>query len=169
VDGKSTERILVFSKGPLEGLIRFNFADMDAWFEEDMRIYVHPKDPYKRVDVLPSSRHIIVKIEGQTIAETHAPYHLFETGLPTRYYLPATSAAFGLLTPSNTVTGCPYKGEANYFNVSVGNKVFKDIVWYYRNPTPECTAIAGKICFYNEKVDIFIDGKQEKRPKTHFG
>ncbi|KAI9786354.1 MAG: hypothetical protein M1816_008015 [Peltula sp. TS41687] len=168
VGSRATDRVLVFEKGALAGLVRFEFGAMDSWFEEDQEIYLHPKDPYKRIDILPSTRKITIQIDGQTVAESNAAMFLQETSLPMRYYLPKTSLKWALITSSNTTTRCPYKGEANYYNVTVNGKEYKDIIWWYRYPTPESIAIAGKIAPYNEKVDILIDGVLQERPKTKF-
>jgi uncharacterized protein (DUF427 family) len=94
--------------------------------------------------------------------------HLLETSLPTRYYVPLTSVDLSVLRKSDLVTQCPYKGSAEYYNVVVNGEELKNIVWYYRTPTHESAVIANLVCFYNEKVDIILDGKQLKRPKTHF-
>nr|WP_308200283.1 DUF427 domain-containing protein [Kibdelosporangium philippinense] len=161
----------VYLDSPLEelrDLVRFDFAAMDAWFEEDEEIYVHPRDPYKRVDVLSSSRHVRVEIDGVTVAESANARMLFETSLPTRYYLPKTAVRQDLLEPSSTHTACPYKGEASYYSVRVEDKLHEDIVWYYDTPLPESQKIAGMVAFYNEKVDTFVDGVLQPRPKTHF-
>ena len=136
---------------------------LDAWFEEDTEIYVHPKDPYKRIDILPSTKHIVVKVNDVVVAESSSPLLLFETGLPIRYYLPKTSVNFELLEPSDSLTSCPYKGQANYYSIVIGGKEHKDYVWWYQYPTPESIAIAGRVCFYNEKVDIYIDGLKERK------
>ena len=131
---------------------------VDAWFEEDTEIYIHAKDPYKRIDIVPSSRHIVVKVDGTVVAESSVFWMLIETGLPVRYYLPKTSANMELLEPTKTVTSCPYKGDANYYSIVIDGKEYKDYVWWYRYPIAESIAVAGKICFYNEKLDIYIDG-----------
>ena len=89
---KSSEvEAVLFHKDPLKDLIRFDFGAMDAWYEEDTEIYVHPKDPHVRVDVLPSTREVRVEIDGTQVAKSDNVMMLFETGLPTRYYLPQTS------------------------------------------------------------------------------
>lgn len=88
---------------------------------------------------------------------------LFETGLRPRYYLPKTSVNFQYLTPSSTTTKCPYKGLAQYYNVTVEGKEWKDVVWWYEYPTTESAAIQGLVCFYNEKVDVFVDGVLEEK------
>ncbi|KAI9802530.1 MAG: hypothetical protein M1833_001602 [Piccolia ochrophora] len=168
VGKRATDRVLIFEGGALKGLVRFEFGAMDAWFEEDQEIYVHPKDPYKRIDILPSSRTITVAVGGQTIAESSASMFLLETTLPTRYYLPKASVNWKLLSPSRSITRCPYKGEAEYYNVTVNGKEYRDLLWWYRYPTPESIAIAGRLAPYNEKVDISIDGVLQERPKTKF-
>ena len=168
----SIPNVLLFTKGPLEQLLRIPFNSHGiTWFEEDEQIFVHPKDPYKRVDILPSSRHVKVGVEGQTLAESSNVLALFETGLPTRYYLPKTSVTdWALLKNSSTTTKCPYKGEANYFSIILPDgRQADDLVWYYIHPTSESIGIAGRLCFYNEKVDIWVDGVQQERPKTKFG
>lgn len=152
----------------LAGHVAFKWAEMDHWFEEDEEVYVHPRDPYSRVDILQSSRHIRVEIDGITVADSHQPRILFETGLPRRYYLPKTEVRMDLLTPTELTTSCPYKGDANYWTVTTGNTTHENIVWGYAFPTRESAAIAGYVCFYNEKVDIFVDGELEPKPKTHF-
>ncbi|OJD33666.1 uncharacterized protein BKCO1_2800051 [Diplodia corticola] len=153
----------------LRGMVRIEFGAADAWFEEDTRIDVHPKDPFKRVDVVLSMRPVRVFVKGTLVAHATSAYHLFETGLPPRYYLPPTSVDPGVLRPSATKTKCPYKGEAEYYDVVVGEEVVKDVVWFYRNPTQESALIVGALCFYNEKVDIELDGEMLERPKTLFG
>jgi uncharacterized protein (DUF427 family) len=155
----------------LNGLTRLTFGSMDQWYEEDVPIYVHPKDPYKRVDVLPSSRHIQIKIDGETIAESNRCVLLFETMLPTRYYFPQSSVNWELVSwqGSGEMSRCPYKGEAKFLDVQTSNgQSYPGHAWSYRYPIVESALIAGHICFYNEKVDIWIDGVKEDRPKTKF-
>lgn len=155
---------------PLAGRVRIEFGAADAWFEEDARIYVHPKDPFKRIEILHSTRPVAVYADGgQKVAEASSSWHLHETGLPVRYYLPPTSVLDpAALRDSGTETQCPYKGVASYHDVVVGDRTFKDLVWYYRNPTHESALIAGCLCFYNEKVDIELDGVRLERPKSVF-
>jgi uncharacterized protein (DUF427 family) len=160
-----------YPDSPIEELrdaVRIDFAAMDEWLEEDEPIYVHPRDPYTRVDILGSSRHVRVEVDGVTIAESHAPRILFETGLPPRYYLPLSDVRRDLLRPSDTQTHCPYKGTAGYWSVEIGGKVYDDLVWIYRTPLPESQKIAGLACFYNEKVDLYVDGVPQDRPHTPF-
>ncbi|KAL0936254.1 uncharacterized protein CTRU02_208469 [Colletotrichum truncatum] len=169
----TTDRALRFSddeksSGALRGLIRLEFGSMDQWLEEETPIYVHPKDPFKRIDILPSSRSVEVKVAGKTVAKTDFAVHLLETGLPTRYYLPLSSVDQSVLRKSDLVTKCPYKGDAEYYDVAINGEEFKNLVWYYRLPTHESAGIAGLLCFYNEKVDIILDRELLERPKTFF-
>jgi uncharacterized protein (DUF427 family) len=152
----------------LRGLIRFDWDAMDGWFEEDEEVYVHPHDPYKRIDILHSSRHVEVEVNGVKIADTHKPTLLFETGLPTRYYMPKVDVRMDLLTRTNSVTGCAYKGFAQYWSVEAGGETFEDLAWSYKTPLPENVKIAGFVAFYNERADIIVDGERLERPKTKF-
>jgi len=153
---------------PLEGHIAFHWNSIDAWFEEDEEVFVHPRDPYTRVDTVHSSRHVRVVVDGKTVAETNRPVLLFETGLPTRYYIPKLDVRMDLLEPTDTVTHCPYKGDANYWNLKLGDTTYKDFVWVYRRPIPEIPKIENLLCFYNEKVDLYVDAVLQERPKTPF-
>ncbi|KAH7060935.1 hypothetical protein B0J12DRAFT_594018 [Macrophomina phaseolina] len=159
----STLRVLLFGASPLKNLVRVDFNAIDQWFEEDVPIYHSPKDPYKRIDILPSSRSVRVAVDGVTLAEATSPLFLFETDHRTRYYLPPTSVKWEFLTKSNTETYCPYKGKANYFHLTVNGKEYRDVVWCYPHPTAESSQVAGYLCFYNEKVDVWVDGVMEKK------
>ncbi|KAF1972510.1 DUF427-domain-containing protein [Bimuria novae-zelandiae CBS 107.79] len=163
VGSKKTERVLVFNTKDLKDLVKIDFAALDQWFEEDVPIYQHPKDPYKRIDILTSTRPVKVELDGVTLAESSNPLFLLETSLRTRYYLPPTSVNWELLSKSDSETYCPYKGRANYYNVTVNGKEYKDFVWYYQYPTAESAQVVGHLCFYNEKVDIWVDGVKEER------
>jgi uncharacterized protein (DUF427 family) len=162
---------LRYESSPIEELrdhIRLDWPAMDAWFEEDEEVFTHPRDPYTRVDILAGSRHVRVEVGGATIAESASPRLLFETGLPVRYYLPKTHVRLDLLIPSDTVTHCPYKGEAGYWSVRAPDGVHDDLAWSYRTPLPESQKVAGLIAFYNEKLDIRVDGVLQERPSTKF-
>ncbi len=148
--------------------ITFQWSAMDAWYEEEERIHVHPRDPYKRVDIRPSSRHVKVELDGVTLAESDRPYLLFETGLPTRYYLPPEDVRTELLEPSDKHTRCPYKGKASYYSLHLNDEVYEDFVWTYPDPLPESPQIEGLLCFYNERVDLTVDGELLARPETHW-
>jgi len=150
----------------LRDAIRLDWSAMSEWLEEDEPVYTHPRDPYKRIDILASTRHVRVEIDGVTVAESNQPRLLFETGLPTRYYLPLSAVRMDLLQPSDSSTHCPYKGTAAYWSVDTSTRVHKDVVWIYRTPLPESQKVAGLVCFYNERVDIYLDGEHLPRPKS---
>jgi len=152
----------------LNGTARFEWEALDAWFEEDERVCVHPRNPYVRVDALRSTRRVRVELEGTVLAESDSPVLVFETGLPTRYYLNRTDVDFSRLTPTGTVTACPYKGTTSgYWSARVGEEVHPDLAWSYDFPSRELLPIAGLIAFYNERVDIALDGGALVRPTTH--
>jgi uncharacterized protein (DUF427 family) len=151
----------------LNGYIALAWNKMDVWFEEAEPVYIHPHDPHKRIDILQSTRHVVIVINGETIAESYNPVLLFETGLPTRYYLPKLNVRMDLLIPNDKITGCAYKGKAQYYSVKAGDRVIDDIVWYYTYPTIEASKIAGMLCFFNERVDaLYVDGVEQPKPKT---
>jgi len=155
-------------EGPqIQGYLAFYWDQMDAWYEEEQRVYAHARDPYKRVDILPSSRHVRIVLGGVTIADTHRPQLLLETGLPIRYYIPEQDIRMEFLEATETTTRCPYKGMATYWSARIGEKIFKDIVWSYHEPLPACTPIAHFLCVYNERVDaIYVDDERMPVPKT---
>jgi uncharacterized protein (DUF427 family) len=148
----------------LDGYVRLDWDALDAWYEEDERIFVHPRNPYVRVDALRSGRHVRVARDGVVLAETRTPVLLFETGLPTRYYIDRRDVAFAHLAPSPTRTACPYKGVTTDYWSAGG----ADIAWSYTYPTAAVAAIADLVAFYNELVDIEVDGTLLARPHTHF-
>ena len=151
------------NQNELREYVAFDWPKLDSWYEEDEEVFVHPRDPHHRVDVLNSSRHIKVVIGGEVVAESHRPRLLFETGLRTRYYLPKMDVRMDLLEPTSTTSACPYKGNAVYWSARIGGQVYPDIVWGYPFPTPECPKIQNLLSFYNEKVDVYVDG--ELQPK----
>jgi uncharacterized protein (DUF427 family) len=154
----------------LDDTVRFEWSAFDAWYEEDEQVFVHPRNPYTRVDVLRSTRRLRVESKGVVLAETASPVLLFETGLPTRYYVNRTDVDFSHLVPTDTVTQCPYKGvTTGYWSADVGGAVHPDVAWTYDYPLREVLPIAGLVAFYNEKVDLFLDGEQLERPHTKFG
>jgi uncharacterized protein (DUF427 family) len=131
-------------------------------------LVVHPKDPYHRVDVLESSRRVRVMVNGEVVAETERPKVLFETGLPPRYYIPPEDVREDVLVASEKTTMCPYKGTASYHSVEAGGGRAEDLVWYYPEPLPEVGKIEGHLCFFNEKVDLEVDGEEQERPRTQW-
>jgi uncharacterized protein (DUF427 family) len=154
------------SAAELTDYVAFYWDAADAWFEEDDEVFVHARDPYHRVDVLTSSRHVEVRVNGVLVADTRRPRLLFETGLPVRYYIPKLDARMDLLEPTATRTRCPYKGEAVYWSVQAGDEVATDVVWSYPYPIPEIPKIENLLAFYNEKVDITVNGVPQDRPVT---
>ena len=151
----------------IKDYVAFYWDRVDHWFEEDDEIFVHARDPYKRVDAVASSRPVKVIVVGETVAETSRARFLYETRLPTRYYIPSEDVRMDLLVPSDKVTACPYKGTARYHSVKIGDRLFPDIVWSYPDPIPECPKIKGLLCFFNEHVDaILVDGAVVPKPLT---
>jgi uncharacterized protein (DUF427 family) len=141
----------------LRDLVRFDWGAMDAWFEEDEEVYTHPRSPYTRIDILPTSRHVTVSVDGVVLADSVRAHVLFETGLPARWYIPKTDVRMELLEPTDNETHCPYKGQAEYWSAKVGDRIETDLAWSYRTPLPESERIAGLIAFYNDRVDLTID------------
>jgi uncharacterized protein (DUF427 family) len=153
----------------LAGRARFEWDALDAWYEEDEQVFVHPRDPYSRVDAQRSTRAVRIELDGIVLAESASPVLVFETGLPTRYYLNRTEVNFSVLVPTDTVTACPYKGTTSgYWSAQVEDTVHADIAWSYDFPTHQLLPIAGLIAFYNEKVDITLAGQRLPRPVTPF-
>ncbi len=151
------------------GYVSFYWHEVDHWYEEDEEVFVHARDPYRRVDCLPSRRRVQVFVEGQEIADSRRGIFLFETGLPTRFYLPPEDVQQQALVASGTTSQCPYKGEAGYYHVKAGSKMHEDMVWSYRDPLREAGRIKGLLCFADEYVDrILIDGVEQSRPVTAF-
>jgi uncharacterized protein (DUF427 family) len=120
------------------------------------------------VDILDSSRHVRVEVDGVTVADSTHPRVLFETGLPPRFYLPKPDVRMDLLVPSDKQTHCPYKGTSGYWSVRAGEQTRADLAWSYPTPLPESEKIAGLVCFYDERVDVYLDGVHQPRPKTPF-
>jgi uncharacterized protein (DUF427 family) len=143
---------------------------MDSWWEEDDQVFKHARDPYHRVDVLRSSRHVRVEIDGTVVADTHRPLLLLETGLPPRWYIPRGDVRFDLLTPTDTKSTCPYKGVASYYTATIDGTEHEDIVWTYVSPWPECPKIEQAMCFFTERdqVTLTVDGEDVERPETHW-
>jgi uncharacterized protein (DUF427 family) len=159
------------AESPVEELrdrVRFDFDAMDAWFEEDEEIFVHPRSPETRVQILPSSRHVVVAVAGLVVAETRRPTFLHETRLIRRTYVPKLDVRLDLLTPTDTTSRCPYKGTARYWSVNTPAGVEVDLAWSYPTPHRESAPIAGLVAFYDERVDLTIDGVPQERPRNAF-
>jgi uncharacterized protein (DUF427 family) len=170
-DDERVDAAWQYTDSPIEEIrefVRFDWSAMDAWFEEDEQVYVHTRNPYTRVDILPSSREIRVALDGVVLASSTHAYALFETGLPARWYLPKVDVRMDLLVHTDASSQCPYKGTAEYWSARVGDRLVENIAWSYPTPLPESERVAGLISFYNEKVDLFVDGELKQRPKTKF-
>jgi uncharacterized protein (DUF427 family) len=151
---------------PIRDMIAFYWDRMDKWFEEDEEVFVHPRDPYHRVDVIPTSRHVRISLDGELLADSTHAMALYESNLPTRWYLPREDVS-AELEPTDTATRCPYKGTASYYAVRrPDGEVVKDLIWYYDEPLLAVDRIAGRLCFFNERVDVEVDGELEGRPET---
>jgi len=153
---------------PIASHLAFYWHKMDHWYEEDEEVFVHPRDPYHRVDILESSRHVRVSVNGEVVAETDRPRILFETGLPPRYYITPEDVREDVLIKSEKNTQCPYKGVASYYSVEAGGRHVEDLVWYYPEPISEAAKIKGHLSFFNEKVDLEVDGEGLERPQTQW-
>ena len=156
----------------LAGYVVLDFRAFDAWYEEDERNVSHPRDPFHRIDIVHSSRHVRVEAErsgdeasgrgrSETLAESSRPYLLFETSLPVRYYLAPEDVRMDRLAPSPTRTACAYKGEASYWALEG-----RDVAWTYREPLREAAEVTDRVAFFNERVDIIVDGERLERPIT---
>ena len=147
----------------LSDVVLLDFAAFDRWLEEEDEVVGHPRDPYHRIDVRPTSRHIEVRVGGQTLASSSRVNLLTETMLPPRFYIPREDVRLDLLTSSRTHTVCAYKGEASYFSVA-GVTGGDDIAWTYEQPLHDAEPTAGNIAFFTERVDLLIDGELQERP-----
>lgn len=149
----------------LGGAVLFDFWAFD-WMEEEQPIHAHPRDPFSRVDIIPSGRHVRVELEGMVLADSRHPLMLFETRIPPRYYLPPADVRWDALVATETSSMCPYKGTANYWAPASGGR---NVAWSYARPLPESAALAGLVAFYNERTDFLIDGQRQSRPHTPVG
>jgi uncharacterized protein (DUF427 family) len=150
----------------IRGYLAFYWNRMDHWYEEDEEVFVHPRDPYHRVDLVPSSRHVRVALGDQTLAESNRPLLVFETGLPTRYYLTRDEVQLERLEPAATSTRCPYKGIASDYWRLRGDDAGRELAWSYPAPISEAAKLAGRVAFFNERVDLWVDGELAERPRT---
>jgi len=151
------------------GAARFEWDALDAWYEEDEQIFVHPRNPYVRVDALRSRRAVRIEIDGVVLAESAAPVLVFETGLPTRHYVSRSEVNWDHLRHTETVTECPYKGvTSDYWSVTVGGATYDDLAWSYQFPTATLLPIAGLVAFYDEHVDTVVDRVALPRPVSRF-
>lgn len=153
----------------LAGYLAFSWESMDRWYEEDEEVIGHPRDPFHRVDVRRGTEHVRVELNGEPLADTQQPVLVFETGLPTRFYLPPEDVRMGLLERTDTETICAYKGRARYFSVTVNGRTEPDLAWCYPDPLPDSSPeLRGKIAFLAERLDIIVDGETLARPRTQW-
>ena len=148
-----------FRAAELPGHLILDFGAFDRWLEEDEELLAHPHDPYQRLGIRPSRRRVRISRDGVLLAESSRPTIVFETLLPMRFYLPAADVVARLL-PSPTVTSCAYKGTATYYSVAG----CPDVAWSYPDPLPEARRLAGLVAFYDEKVEVTVDGEVRPRP-----
>ncbi|HEY1504037.1 MAG TPA: DUF427 domain-containing protein [Stellaceae bacterium] len=144
----------------IKDFIAFDRHKIDHWFEEEEEVFGHPRDPRHRVDVRLSSRAVRAIFAGETVALSRRAMFLFETDLPTRYYVPPADVRLDWLIATNRRTTCPYKGHASYWSIKIGDRVAEDAVWGYLDPLPDCPQIKGYFCFYPEKLDrLEVEGE----------
>jgi uncharacterized protein (DUF427 family) len=163
-DDAAALQVRDFDDPDLAGYVTLPWSAMEHWYEEDEEVFVHPRDPFVRVDALRSSRHVRVEREGRLLAESDASIVVFETGLPTRYYLPERDIDASVLEDSDMQTGCPYKGFASYRDVVLDGRRHANLFWYYEAPFREVSAIEGYLAPYTERVDLMVDGELQERP-----
>jgi uncharacterized protein (DUF427 family) len=149
----------------LAGHVVLDHRGFDAWYEEDEPIIGHPRDPFHRIDTRRSSRHVRIELDGELLAESSRATLLFETRLPTRFYLPREDVLADL-RPSARHTHCPYKGQASYWSLEVAGRAQQDLAWSYEDPLPEVGPVTGLVAFYDERVDVVLDGERRARPRT---
>jgi uncharacterized protein (DUF427 family) len=155
-----------FDRPELRGLVAFRWDAMDEWLEEDEPALKHARDPYHRIDVRQTSRHVRVSVDETLLAESERTKLLFETGLPPRFYFPADDVRHDQLEPSAHSTACAYKGYASYWSAIVGDWIEADLAWTYREPLHDALAVRDMIAFFNERVDLDVDGERWERPVT---
>jgi uncharacterized protein (DUF427 family) len=153
-----------FDDPDLAAYVTVAWDALEHWYEEDEEVFVHPRDPFVRVDALHSSRHVRVERDGEVLAESDDPILVFETGLPTRYYLPESDVDSTVLADSDLQTGCPYKGFASYRDVVLRGRRHPSLFWYYEHPFADVPAIKGYLAPYNERVDLIVDHQTQQRP-----
>jgi uncharacterized protein (DUF427 family) len=151
----------------LDDYVILDFHAFDRWYEEDEQNVGHPRDPFHRIDILHSSRHVQVQLDGEVLAETTRPRLLFETGLPMRVYMPREDVR-AELRPSTKRSYCAYKGHASYWSLDAGGVERENLVWSYEEPLREAAEITRLVSFFNEKVDIVVDGERSERPHTEW-
>lgn len=150
----------------LDGYALVDWTAFPRWWEEGQEAVGHPRDPFHRIRCLPSTRHVVVEIGGEVVADSTRPVLLLETSLPARWYLPREDVRMDLLTPSTSRTTCAYKGHASYWSTTAGGTDLPDIAWTYEDPRHDADEVRGLVCFYAEATDVVVDGQRTGRPVT---
>jgi uncharacterized protein (DUF427 family) len=114
-----------------------------------------------QITITPTQLHVEISFGGEKLAASDRAVLLEETGMPGRYYLPPQDVRTELLRPTSRHTTCPFKGQASYWSAEVGGEVHKDLVWSYPKPIPQAEGIAGLMCFYNDRVELTVDGERQ--------
>jgi uncharacterized protein (DUF427 family) len=154
-----------YAEGPLAGHVAFAWDALDRWLEEDEEALGHARDPYHRVDAVPSSRHVRISLDGEMLAESTRAVAIFETGLAARWYLPREDVR-APLEPSELQTTCAYKGHARYWSVRTSHGLEENLAWTYEEPRHDAAAVAGRVAFFDERVEVELDGEHQPRPQT---
>jgi uncharacterized protein (DUF427 family) len=165
-DRRLPESAFVTQDPDLEGAVVLDFEAFDEWRAEDELLVAHPHDPFKRIDVLASSRHVQVSLDGTVLAESDRALMLLETHLPVRYYVPPEDVRTELLTPSTTTSACAYKGVGSYLSTVDGHEPGRDIAWHYPDPLDDAVRVRDHVCFWAERTDLVVDGTPVPRPIT---
>ncbi|HEY2650858.1 MAG TPA: DUF427 domain-containing protein [Solirubrobacteraceae bacterium] len=166
---ESSSEVRSLADPDLDGYVTIAWDTLDHWYEEDEEVFVHPRDPFVRVDALRSSRRVLVERDGRALAQSDSPILVFETGLPTRYYLPEQDVEASVLADSDLQTGCPYKGFASYRDLILDGRRYPNLLWYYKHPFKEVAEIEGYLAPYSERVDLIVDGEAQERPSGPLG
>jgi uncharacterized protein (DUF427 family) len=156
----------VYEEGLAKGLIGIRWDAVDRWLEEDEEVIVHPRDPYHRLELRETSRHVEVTLAGETLAVSSAPLVLFEASLPARWYLSPEEITAELEPNPDVRTGCAYKGQAAYLDVRVAGSIEPALAWYYERPLQGMERIRGRVSFFNERVDLTVDGELQEQPRS---
>lgn len=164
IDGHRRENVMWGYEDPiqtapwLKGYVAFYWNAMDSWFDEDTEVFGHFRDPYHRVDVRPSSRQVTVNIGGETVADSASALVVSETGMPNRYYIPASDVETGLFAATDSSTHCPYKGQAEY-RALISDPAGADAAWIYSEPFDESARLADHWAFYDNAAEITLTNK----------
>lgn len=152
----------------LAGLVAFRWNALDEWFAEAEQLFGHPRDPYSRIDVCRTARHVRVCVDGHVLADSRRARVLYEAALPPRWYLPPEDVRTDLLVSSGHMSRCAYKGAASYWHVRVGDRLEEDLVWSYPDPAHDAAPVRDMYCFFSERVDLELDGEAIERPATQW-